>query len=73
MADLVGCRAVRADGTEVGEIIDVPNYGAGDLLDIRPARGGPSVLMPFTKAFAPVVDVAQRRVEIDPPAGLFDD
>jgi ribosomal 30S subunit maturation factor RimM len=29
--------------------------------------------MPFTKAFAPVVDVAQRRVEIDPPAGLFDD
>jgi 16S rRNA processing protein RimM len=29
--------------------------------------------MPFTKAFAPVVDVAGRRVEIDPPAGLFDD
>ena len=73
MADLVGCRAVLADGTEVGEIIDVPNYGAGDLLDIRPAKGGPSVLMPFTKVFAPVVDVAGRRVEIDPPAGLFDD
>jgi 16S rRNA processing protein RimM len=73
MADLVGCAAVLADGSAVGTIIDVANYGAGDLIDIRPAKGGPSVLMPFTRAFAPVVDIASRRVVIDPPAGLFND
>ncbi len=73
MADLVGCEAVLADGTVIGAIIDVPNYGAGDLLDIRPARGGPSILMPFTRAFAPTVEIAARRVVIDPPAGLFDE
>jgi 16S rRNA processing protein RimM len=73
MADLVGCRAVLPDGTEMGTIIDVPNYGAGDLLDIKPLQGGASVLMPFSLAFAPVVDIAGRRVVIDPPAGLFND
>lgn len=73
MADLVGCEAVLADGTVMGQIIDVPSYGAGDLLDIKPLKGGPSVLMPFTRAFAPVIDIAARRVVIDPPAGLFDD
>lgn len=72
MADLVGCRAVLGDGTEMGVVIDVPNYGAGDLLDIRPLTPGPSVLMPFTRAFAPVIDIAGGRVVIDPPAGLFD-
>jgi 16S rRNA processing protein RimM len=73
MADLIGCEAVLADGTVFGSIIDVPNYGAGDLLDIKPAKGGTSVLLPFTKACVPVVDIAARRVVIDPPAGLFDD
>lgn len=73
MADLVGCEAVLADGSVFGLIIDVPNYGAGDLLDTKPTKGGPSVLLPFTKACVPMVDIAQRRVVIDPPAGLFDD
>lgn len=73
MADLVGCDAVLTDGTLFGSIIDVPNYGAGDLLDIRPAKGCTSVLLPFNKACAPVVDIAARRVVIDPPAGLFDE
>ncbi len=73
MADLVGCEVRRADGSLVGRIVDVANYGAGDLLDIRPAKGGATVLMPFTKAFAPKVDVAARVVTIDPPAGLFED
>jgi 16S rRNA processing protein RimM len=71
LADLIGCEAVLADGTVIGRIIDVPNYGAGDLLDIRPVSGGPSVLMPFTRAFAPSVDPGARRVVIDPPDGLF--
>ena len=73
MADLVGCEATLADGTVFGVIIDVPNYGAGDLLDIKPVKGGHSVLVPFTKVCAPVIDIAARRVVIDPPAGLLDE
>ncbi len=73
MADLVGCEARLADGTLIGRIVDVANYGAGDLLDIRPAAGGASVLMPFTRAFAPAIDLGARIVTIAPPAGLFED
>ncbi len=73
LADLIGARVALSDGTVMGEVIDVANYGAGDLLDIRPAKGGASVLMPFTKAFAPGVDLARRVITIDPPAGLFED
>jgi 16S rRNA processing protein RimM len=73
LADLIGCRAVLADGTVIGDVIDVANYGAGDLLDIRPASGAGSVLMPFTMAFAPGVDLTARTITIDPPAGLFGD
>jgi 16S rRNA processing protein RimM len=72
LADLVGCRCLDASGHEIGVVIDVPNYGAGDLLDIKPATGGASVLMPFTKAFAPAVDIAGRMITIAPPDGLFE-
>ncbi len=72
MADLVGCEAVLPDGAPFGTVIDVPNYGAGDLIDIKPAAGGPSVLVPFTKACVPTIDIAARRLVIDPPAGLLE-
>ncbi len=70
-ADLVGLDVVDGEGTVVGTITDVPNYGGGDLLEIKPAAGGVTALLPFTKAFVPVLDVPNRRVVIDPPDDLF--
>ncbi|HEV2558686.1 MAG TPA: ribosome maturation factor RimM [Microvirga sp.] len=72
LADLIGLPVERPDGTAVGTIVAVPNYGGGDLLDIAPAGGGPTALLPFTKAFVPVVDIAGRRVVANPPDDLFD-
>ncbi|MGL5362758.1 MAG: ribosome maturation factor RimM [Bosea sp. (in: a-proteobacteria)] len=71
-ADLVGCVVVDGEGTTLGTVTDVANYGAGDLLDIR-CPDGRSVLMPFTKAFTPEIDLKARRIVADPPIGLFDD
>jgi 16S rRNA processing protein RimM len=49
----------------------VHEYGAGDLLEIdRP--GADSVLLPFTRATVPTIDLAAGRLVADPPAGLFD-
>jgi 16S rRNA processing protein RimM len=70
-ADLIGCSVVGPDGTVLGSVTSVDNYGAGDLLDIA-TPDGRSVLMPFTKAFAPRIDIAARRIEAEPPEGLFD-
>lgn len=70
-ADLVGCAVTDAEGGVLGEVRAVANYGAGDLLDIE-LTDGRSVLMPFTKAFAPRIDIAAKRIEVAPPVGLFE-
>ncbi len=71
-ADLIGLEARLVDGARFGEIIQVSNFGADDLLDIKPERGGASVLVPFTKAAVPSVKVADGYVVIDPPEGMLD-
>ncbi|MHB2210250.1 ribosome maturation factor RimM [Methylobacterium sp. CM6257] len=70
-ADLIGTTAVDEAGTTIGTIVAVPNYGGGDLLEIRPPGGGATALLPFTKAFVPVLDLAQRRVIVVAPEDLF--
>lgn len=71
-ADLIGLEARLGDGSRFGEIVQVANFGADDLLDVEPDRGGPSVLVPFTKAIVPVVKIADGYVVLDPPDGLLD-
>ena len=51
-------------------MIAVQNYGAGDLLEIAPTRGE-TLLVPFTRAVVPEVDLAAGRVIVVPPEGLF--
>jgi 16S rRNA processing protein RimM len=72
-ADLVGLAAFDASDRRLGAVTAVHNFGAGDLLEVAPEAGGPTVLVPFTKAIVPVVDIAARRLVIDPPPGLFGD
>jgi 16S rRNA processing protein RimM len=67
-ADLIGLSAVGSDGTALGSVVAVQNFGAGDLLEIAPAAGGPTLLLPFTDAVVPLVDVPNGRVVVNPPA-----
>ena len=50
----------------------MPNYGGGDLVEIRPAGGGDTLLLPFTRVVVPTVDLAARRITVDPPAEVED-
>lgn len=70
LADLIGLDAVLGDGTLFGKILAVPNFGAGDLLDIAPVGGGQTILIPFTRVCVPEIDLAGGRVVVDPPLGL---
>lgn len=65
-ADLVGLEVARRGGERFGEVVAVHNFGAGDLLEIRSAEG--TVLLPFTRDVVPEVDLARRRLVVDPPA-----
>ncbi|MGR3617302.1 MAG: ribosome maturation factor RimM [Paracoccaceae bacterium] len=69
--DLVGLDVYDTGGTLLGQVKSVENHGASDLLEITgPDLKGP-VLLPFTLAAVPTVDLSQRRIIADPPEGLF--
>jgi 16S rRNA processing protein RimM len=71
--DLIGLRAVDAGGGELGTVVAIHNFGAGDLIEIKPAHHNTTVMLPFTDQVVPVVDVARGRVVLDPPDGTFAD
>lgn len=66
--DLMGCRAETLDGAAMGEVVAVWNFGAGDILELRPPQGGQNVRITFTKTNVPLVDPIAKRIVIDPPA-----
>ena len=70
-ADLIGLDAVLSDGTPLGQVRAVHDFGAGDTLEIARPDGPPAVV-PFTKAVVPEVDLAAGRLVLDPPPGLLD-
>jgi 16S rRNA processing protein RimM len=67
-ADLIGLSAVTAEGAPFGTVKAVHNFGAGDLLEIEPAAGGTTVMLPFSEATVPTVDIAQGKIVVAPPA-----
>ncbi|MBT8412286.1 MAG: ribosome maturation factor RimM [Octadecabacter sp.] len=72
-ADLMGLQAFDTGGTLLGTVKAVQTNGSDDLLEIAGPALKDSVLVPFTKAIVPMVDLSAGRLVIDPPRGLFDD
>ncbi len=65
-ADLIGLAVIDTGGAPIGTVRAVLDHGAGDILEIaRP--GKPELLLPFTRAAVPTVDLARRRIVADPP------
>lgn len=71
-ADLIGLSAIGQNGETIGTVVAVQNFGAGDLIEIKPASGGATVLVPFTHETVPEVDVEGGRLTLDPPEGLLE-
>jgi 16S rRNA processing protein RimM len=70
--DLIGLAAIGKDGEPIGNVVGVHNFGAGDLIEIKPVGGGPTALLPFTRDTVPEVDVEGGRLTLVPPEGLFE-
>ena len=71
-ADLIGLAAVNAADEPVGRVIAIHNFGAGDIIEIAPAHG-PTMLLPFTNAVVPTVDLANGRVVVELPEEIEGD
>jgi 16S rRNA processing protein RimM len=68
-ADLIGLAVETADGERLGEVVAVHNFGAGDIIEVKPPSGH-TFMLPFTESAVPVVDVAAGRLVVVPPDEL---
>ncbi len=71
-ADLIGLEVFDPGGVSLGRVKAVLNHGASDLLELARPAGQASVLVPFTRAIVPTIDLARGRLIADPPEGLIE-
>src|SRR5882672_5582158 len=71
-ADLIGLAAVDAAHEPIGRVLAIHNFGAGDIIEIAPTQGA-TLLLPFTNAVVPTVDLANGRVVIELPDEIAGD
>ena len=67
LTDLIGLEGRDPDGTVIGKVKSVQNFGADDMLEITPAEGGPTWYLPFTKASAPEIHIGEGWLRIVKP------
>jgi 16S rRNA processing protein RimM len=70
-ADLIGLEVFDTGGTLLGRVKTVQNHGADDLLELQLKGQSATVLLPFTQAAVPTVDLAAGRIIADPPLGIL--
>ena len=63
---------MHKDGTTLGTVVALYNFGAGEIIEVKPVSG-PSLMLPFEGESVVSVDVANGRVVLAPPAGFLDD
>lgn len=68
-SDLEGLRVERSDGTRLGTVRSLENFGGGDLIEIA-GDDGRVLTLPFDRRTVPVVDLAHGRLVVEPPAEL---
>jgi 16S rRNA processing protein RimM len=70
-ADLIGLEVIDTGGARLGRVRAVLDHGAGDILEIA-GPGRADLLLPFTRAVVPTIDLASGRLVVDPPEGLLE-
>lgn len=65
LEDLVGCEAIDKEGHKIGDVISVDNFGASDLLEIRPINGGKTYYLPLIEPYVGDIDLEQKIIVVE--------
>nr|WP_321455226.1 ribosome maturation factor RimM [uncultured Cohaesibacter sp.] len=71
-SDLIGLDVRLEDGTSIGSIVAIHDFGSGDMLDVMPKRGK-GYYIPFTREVVPELKISEGFVLVNPPEGLLDE
>ncbi|WP_420344706.1 ribosome maturation factor RimM [Paenirhodobacter sp.] len=66
-ADLIGLEVFDTGGAPLGRVRAIQNFGASDILEIHAPSRKSTLMLPFTRAAVPTVDLKARRIVADPP------
>jgi 16S rRNA processing protein RimM len=72
LGDLVVLVVLNGE-TRLGEVIAVPNFGAGYLLEVKIEARRDTIFIPFTEGFVKGVDIAGRTIVIELPGDFLDE
>jgi 16S rRNA processing protein RimM len=72
-SDLIGLAAHDAFEVQIGTVVAVYNFGAGDIIEVKLLSGGDNLLLPFTDATVPEIDTEERRLTLILPETDEDD
>ena len=70
--ELIGCDVLTARGDEVGRVTDVRHFGAAPLLAVRDKKDEREHLIPLALSICVEIDVAHKRIVVNPPEGLLE-
>ena len=65
--DLIGLSAVAPSGEKLGEVLALHNFGAGDIVELKLAANGETMMIAFNEATVPEVDIAGGRIVVVMP------
>lgn len=71
--DLIGLTARDPAGQELGSVIAVHDFGAGDVIEVQRPQGRQTFMVPFAESFVPALDVEAGFIVIDAPADWIDE
>lgn len=63
-SDLIGLAAYDAFEVQIGTVVAMYNFGAGDIIEVSLTAGGDNLLLPFTDATVPEIDTEERRLTL---------
>ncbi|WP_028782764.1 ribosome maturation factor RimM [Thalassobacillus devorans] len=69
--EIIGCRVILEDGTELGKVKEILTPGANDVWVVE-REGKPDALIPYIEDVVKKVDLEEERIVIDPIEGLLD-
>ncbi|KXH79959.1 ribosome maturation factor RimM [Sporosarcina sp. HYO08] len=68
--EIIGCKVITTDGTEVGTVTEILETGANDVWTVTPEIGKPSYI-PYIEDVVKEIDVEEKRIVIEPMEGLL--
>jgi len=66
--DLIGMDVLDESGVQLGTVLAVPNFGAGDMIEVKPTNSSSTYYLPFTKEVVPEIDFENASLTVVPPS-----